>query len=179
MFLPSYVRRVAVLPVTSLTEDASMEFARDTLGPVLLDELGRSLQFELVAVTPEELRLMTGHSHWSGEEKLPSDFFEKLKDKLAVDAVLFSRLTQYRAYEPLAVGWRLKLMDAEVPRTLWAVDEVFDARVAEVAAGARRFAKENPEAKSNGPGNILLSPRQFAQYTASALVATLPGRTAP
>ena len=146
--LPSYVKRVAVLPLTTLTDEASMDFARDSLWPVLLNELGRSRQFELVTVPPEELRLLTGRSGWSGEEKLPVGFFEKLKDKLGVDAILFCRLTQYRAYEPLAVGWRLKLLDAEIPRILWAVDEVFDARVAEVAAAARRYAREHPRSRS-------------------------------
>jgi hypothetical protein len=179
-FLPTYVRRVAVLPLTTLTDEASMDFGRDSLWPVLLEELGRSRQFELVAVPPEELRLLTGRSGWSGEEKLPADFFEKLKDKLGVDAVLFSRLTQYRAYEPLAVGWRLKLLDAEVPRILWAVDEVFDARVAEVSVAARRYARDHPDAAAslNDPQNVLLSPRRFGQYTTSAVVATMPGRLA-
>src|SRR6185503_19019245 len=144
--LPSYIKRVAVLPLTTLTDESSMEFGRESLGPVLLNELGRSRQFEMVKVPPDELRLLTGRSGWSGEEKLPIDFFEKLKDKLGVDAILFCRLTQYQAYEPLAVGWRLKLLDAEVPRILWAVDEVFDARVAQVAAAARRYAREHPEA---------------------------------
>lgn len=178
--LPSYIKRVAVLPLTTLTDEASLDFGRDSLWPVLLSELGRSRQFELISVPPEELRLLTGRSGWSGEEKLPSDFFEKLKDKLGVHAVLFSRLTQYRAYEPLAVGWRLKLLDAEVPRILWAVDEVFDARVAEVAAAARRYAREHPEAipSLQDSQSVLLSPRRFGQYTASAIVGTMPGRVA-
>ncbi len=97
-----------------------------------------------------------------------------------MDAVLFCRLTQYRAYEPLAVGWRLKLLDAEVPRILWAVDEVFDARVAEVAAAARRYAREHSEAVPSlqDSQSVLLSPRRFGQYTASAVVGTMPGRVA-
>jgi len=176
--LPLYIKRVAVLPLTILTDEESMEFGRDSLQDVLRNELGRSRQFELVTVPPEELRLLTGRGGWSGEEKLPNGFFEKLKDKLGVDAVLFSRLTQYRAYEPLAVGWRLKLMDAEVPRILWAVDEVFDARVPEVAAAARRHARENPEAipSLHDAQSVLLSPRRFGQYTANAVVVTMPGR---
>ena len=178
--LPSYIKRVAVLPLTTLTDETSMDFGRDSLWPVLLSELGRSRQFELVTVLPEELRLLTGRSGWSGEEKLPPDFFDSLKAKLGVDAILFSRLTQYRAYEPLAVGWRLKLLDAEVPRILWAVDEVFDARVAEVAAAARRYSKAHPEVAPSlhDSQSVLLSPRRFGQYTASAIVGTMPGRVA-
>jgi hypothetical protein len=73
------------------------------------------------------------------------DFFEKLKEELGVQAVILPELTQYRPHEPLAVGWRLKLVDADEPRVIWAVDEVFDARVPSVAAAARRFADSHPD----------------------------------
>lgn len=177
--LPPQIKRVAVLPLTTLTDEDAMEFGRGVLWPVLLQELGRSRQFELVTVTPEELRLLTGRSEWSGEERLPRDLLERLKDKFSVDAVLFSRLTQYRAYEPLTVGWRLKLLDVRDPRILWAVDEVFDARVAEVAAAARRYAREHLETtpSQHDAQGVLVSPRRFGQYSASAVVGTMPGRT--
>lgn len=179
--LSSEIKRVAVLPLTSMNDDTAMEFGREELWPVLVAELGRARQFELVSVSADELRLLTGRNFWSGEEKLPLDFFDKLKEKLGVDAVLFSRLTQYRAYEPLAVGWRLKLFDAAEPQVLWAVDEVFDARVPEVAAAARRYAQQHPDA---GPSvqdaqGVLLSPRRFGRYATSAVVETLPGRAVP
>ncbi len=181
VFLPSSIKRVAVLPLTTLTDEASIESGREALGPILLDELGRSRQFELVAVTPDELSLLTGRSAWTAEEKLPLDFFEKLRARLGIDAVLFCRLTQYRAYEPLAIGWRVKLLDADEPHVLWAVDEVFDARVPEVAAAARRYAQQHPDSASSiyGSQGVLISPRRFGQYTASAVVDTLPGRPGP
>jgi hypothetical protein len=177
-FLAPQIRRVAVLPVTVSAEDAVMEFGRDTLGPILTAELGRVRQFELVSVAPAELQLLTGRAGWSGEEKLPQDFFDKLKNKLAVDAVLFSRLTQYRAYEPLAVGWRLKLVETEEPRILWSVDEVFDARVPEVAAAAIQYGRQHPESDVSRPDarGMLMSPGRFGRYTAAAVVQTLPGR---
>lgn len=176
--LPSQIKRVAVLPVTAMTDESAMEFGRDTLGPVLVEELGRARQFELVLVNSEELRLATGRNSWTGEERLPLDFFDQLKDKLGADAVLFVRLTQYRAYEPLSIGWRLKLLETEEPRILWAVDEVFDARVPGVAAAARRFAANHPESpgRTADGQDVLSSPRRFGQYTAAAVVATLPPR---
>lgn len=172
------IRRVAVLPLAAPTDESAMEFGREALWPVLLNELGRVRQFELVSVTAEDLRLMTGRSTWGGEEKLPLDFFESLKEKLGVDAILFSRLTQYRAYEPLSVGWRLKLLDADEPRILWAVDEVFDARVPEVAAAAIRYDEHHPDTSSSlrDSRGVLASPSRFGRYAASAVVQTLPAR---
>jgi len=175
--LPRQIKRVGVLPVTTLTEEAVMEFGRESLGPVLVEELGRARLFEVVVISPEELRAITGRSAWSGEEKLPLDFFERLREKLGLDAVLFARLTQYRAYEPLSVGWRLKLLDTEEPRIVWAVDEVFDSRVPGVAAAARRFAAHLPAAGGEAE-DVLSSPRRFGRYTASAVFATIPGRAA-
>jgi len=181
--LPHTVKRVAVLPLTVPnsefgTRSSELEFGRETLWPVLLDELGRARQFELVSVSPEALRVLTGRSDWSSEDSLPLDFFDRLKDSLNADAVLFCRLTQYRAYEPLTIGWRLKLLDSDEPRILWAVDEVFDARTPEVAAAARRYAKEHPDSAPSvhDSHSVLLSPRRFGQYTASAVVETMPGR---
>lgn len=177
-YFPADIKRVVVLPLTALADDAGTEFGREALGPLLLNELGRSRLFELVTVSPEELRLMTGRNSWTGEERLPNDFFETLKVKLGVDAVLFCRLTQYRAYEPLTVGWRLKLLETTEPHVVWALDEVFDARIPEVAAAARRFALQNPDTASSSPDShaALVSPRRFGQYTANAVVQTLPGR---
>jgi hypothetical protein len=155
-----------------------MEYGCETLAPLLIAELGRARQFEVVSVSREDLRLLTGRDAWGGEEKLPRDFFDKLHEKLGVDAVLFSRLTQFRAYEPLSVGWRLKLFDAAEPQVLWAVDEVFDASVPEVAAAARRYAQRRPDASLSLQDSqaVLSSPRRFGRYTASAVVETLPGR---
>jgi hypothetical protein len=174
--LSSQIKRVAVLPLTTLANETPMDFGRDVLWPVLLGELGRARQFEMVAVSPDELRLLTGRNTWSDGERLPMFFFDKLKEKLGVDAVLFSRLTQFRAFEPLSIGWRLKLFDAVEPHILWAVDEVFDARVPGVAAAARRYAQQHQYAgsASSEAQGVLVSPLRFGHYTASAVVETMP-----
>lgn len=176
--LPPQLRRLAVLPLTTVGESTELEFGRASLEAVLQAELGRANQFELVPVTREQLQRWTGRSSWTGEEKLPRDFFEKLRANAGVDGVLLSRLTQYRAYEPLAIGWRIKLLDVQDPQVLWAVDEVFDARQPEVANSARRYAQAHPEPVPpvGDSRSALMSPRRFAQYTASALFQTLPAR---
>jgi hypothetical protein len=177
--LPSSIRRIAILPLTSATETADLTFGLESMKPVIHGAFASSRQFEMVLVSGEELRLMTGRPSWNADDRLPPDFLEKFRDKLAVDAVLFCSLTTYRAYEPLAIGWRIKLVDIDEPRVLWAVDEVFDARAPEVAAGAVRFAERHPDTGSSlqDSRSILVSARRFGHYAATELVQTMPGRS--
>lgn len=177
-YLPIRVRRVAVLPLTADEQQADTDAGQTALQPVLRDELGRTGKFELVFITREQLRQWTGRPNWSASDKLPPDFFKTLRAEFGCDAVLFCRLTRYQAYPPLAVGWHLKLVDAQKPRTLWAVDEIFDAGDPKVVAGARRFQQRQPSASPvlADSRSILSSPRQFGHYTASVVLATLPER---
>jgi len=170
------VRRVAVLPLAA--DEASTGAGQETLQSVLRDELGRTEKFVRVLETREQLKLWTGRSVFYSSDRLPPDLFTRLRDETGCAAVLFCRLTRFHAYPPLAVGWQLRLEDARKPRTLWAVDEVFDAGDASVVTGARRFQQQRPVA-SPAPGDtwsILQSPRRFGHYTASAVLATLPER---
>jgi hypothetical protein len=179
--LPGDVRRVAVLPLTCDGARAVVAEGRDALEPVLRTELGKTRRFELVVVSPDTLRRLTGRNQWAADEALPADFFQALRAETGCDAVLFSRLTEFRPYPPLAVGWRLHLVDcrgAEEKEIWWAVDEVFDAGKDEVAAAAVRF--HDQFAKSGQPfadtRTVLRSPRGFGQYAAATALGTMPWR---
>jgi hypothetical protein len=176
--LPPEIKRVAILPLSIGDSTTELEFGRDTLGPVLAGELVRSRQFETVLVSPEQLRRLMGAGQWSGSDRFAEDYFAKLGSELGVQGVILPELTQYRAHEPLAIGWRVKLVDAVDPRVIWAVDEVFDARVPSVAAAARRYAEGHPDTSRSVADDraVLQSPRRFARYTVNAVVGTLPSR---
>ena len=92
--------------------------------------------------------------------------------------VLFSRLTQYRAYPPLIVGWSLKLVDVKTASVVWAVDEVFDASNESVNNAARRYLLQQlPETSTPMDSrSILNSPRRFGHFSANQVMATLPDR---
>ena len=176
--LAKEVRRVAVLPLTCDNMQSEAESGWEMLEPVLREELGKTGKFELIPVPPEKVRQWTGHRTWTAEERLPADFFKLLRDEQGCDAVLFCRVTQFHAYPPLAVGLNLKLVQAETPKLLWAVDEVIDAAEPCVVNGARRYqqAQEQLPASLADSRSILNSPRGFGRYAASAMFATLPER---
>lgn len=176
--LPAELRRVAVLPVTVEGGDLATQDGRDALEPVLRAELRKRGVFELIFVSPEQLRSLTGRATWTAEESLPADLLATLRERLDCDGVLFSRLTQFRAYPPLTVGWGLKLVDCRQRQIVWAADEVSDAGQPAVAAAARRFASRELASSPplHEPGSILISPRQFGQFAAANVLETLPGR---
>lgn len=169
--LPADLRRVAILPLAGQSDCFQLGEGRIALDPVLQDELAKTKRFEVVRISPERMRSRTGRTAWSGDEVLPVKFLDTLREESACDAVLFCELTVFRAYAPLAVGWRLRLVDARTQKTLWAADEIFDAVDPAVARGAGRFDRQRTD------GWVMLnSPRRFGAYSAATLLATLPRR---
>ena len=121
------LQRVAVLPLAAENSACDLPEGCDALSPVLWEQLVKTKKFEVVAVDADKLRSRTGRANWTGAENLPPDFLAFLRREYGCDAVLFAELTAYRAYAPLAVGWRLKLVDARSGQILWSADELFDA----------------------------------------------------
>jgi hypothetical protein len=175
--LPATVRRVAVLPLSYNERDAASVSGEQLMEPVFKAELNKASRFETVYVRPTQLQLWTGRERWDDFEQLPPDLLRILGEKTGCEAVLFARLTQFKAYPPILVGWRMKLvaLDADI---LWSVDEMFDAAEERVSNSARRYSrarvKNNPVLEDSR--SILLAPSSFGQYTVHEVFDTLPHR---
>jgi hypothetical protein len=176
--LPVDIKRVAVLPLACSSQRADMLDGRSVMDPILIAQLIDTKKFEVVSVSPDELERETGQAYWGGDELLPADFFSKLRKAYDCNAVMFCQLTEYRPYPPLAVGWRLELVDARTRDILWAGDEQFDAGKPGVIAGAVRYEEENQNIFGSDPTGwrTLNSPRDFGQYAIADLLSTLPAR---
>ena len=176
--LPVEMRRVAVMPLTCDDQQTALVSGRDALGSVLIAELMKTRKFEVVTVRPDDLRRLTGKDRWSGEELLPAGMLDSLRENYGCDAVLFGRLTDFRAYAPLAVGWRLKLVDAHSGYTIWAGDELFDAGKPGVMAAVRHYREKQIKTGNAAEGDwaFLNSPRRFGQYAVAQMFDTLPAR---
>jgi hypothetical protein len=195
--LPPTLKRVLVLPLANDGVGANLSDGCQMLDPVLRAALIKTGRFELVTVDTETLRRCTGKMSWTGTEVLPANFFSGLKNIYGEDAVLFCQLTTFRPSPPLAVGWRLKLVDAQTGKIIWAADGIFDASNLTVAKNAQAFQKrEQPHhnviydvysfmawcinvptrTALDDQWNILHSPSHFADYSAESLFATLPQR---
>lgn len=176
--LPVNIRRVVVLPLVCDENNSILTEGRAELEPVLMDELIKTKRFEVVPSDSDFLKNRTTRAEWGSEDILPPEFFTLLRDNSGCDAVLFSRLTVFRAYPPLAVGWRIRLVDAQTRRTIWAADEVFDGGQPAVENGARRHQLNEERVPGGAPDEWFIqnSPSKFGQYTAARLLATLPPR---
>ena len=176
--LPGDLKRVAVLPLACGGRRTDLAEGCDALGPVLVAELIKAKKFEVVPVTPGELSRLTGRMDWTGEEVLPAGLLGLLEKEYGCDAVLFCELTEFRAYAPLAVGWRLRLVDVRRDKTLWAGDERFDAGNPAVIAGARHYQRRGQVVLDDNSGGWLAvnSPLYFGQYSIAILLKTLPAR---
>lgn len=188
--IPQEIRRIAMLPLTSPQNDISSRSGIDALQPILYVELTKARLFEVFPISNEKLAEWTGKPTWDRDEVLPADFLVKIKEQTGCDAVLFSQLSLYRPYPPLAVGWRLMLVKADGGDVIWSIDEIFDSGEPRVMNSARRFTLENERtnaelAKQIGTGygsafpsrvagwEAINSPRHFAKYAASAAIQTL------
>lgn len=179
--LPERMRRVAMLPLSAEPADSEMVSGRQSLEPILQSEFDRLNTFEVIRVTPEQMRHIAGKAEWASFEKLPMNFLSSVKQETGCDAVLFSRLTRYHAYPPMAIGWNLKLVDLTDGQVWWAVDELFDLADAHVVTALRRYELEHQKYYQANPKladsrTALISPRRFATYTAAAMFSTLPER---
>jgi hypothetical protein len=172
------VKRVAVLPMTTLQPTEAFQAGVDSLQPLLHAELEKAKRFELIPVTPEQLQNWTGQRVWRADEQLPADFFDRIREETGCQGVLFDQLTRYQPYQPVAVGWKLTLVYNREHQIYWAADEVFDAGDDGVANAARAYESDHIITQSPipDPNAILSSPSRFGQYTLNALLATLPQR---
>jgi hypothetical protein len=177
--LSPHLERVAVLPIAAETPHDNLPEGCTALAPVLWNELLQTKRFEVVAVDPLRLRRESGSPAWTGGETLPADLLTTLRRDYGCDAVLFTELTAYRAYAPLEVGWRFKLVDARSGSILWAADEVFDGSRQDVAYAAQRHTEPGFSWPLLWRKDWLAanSPSEFGGYSAAALLQTLPVRS--
>jgi hypothetical protein len=172
------LKRVAVLPLSTSLSSESLQAGIEILQPLVHAELDKTKRFELMIISQQQMIQWTGKASWRSDDQLPADFFDKLHEMTDCDAVFFTELTRYSAYPPLAIGWKLALVQTIPHEILWAVDEIFDAGDETVANAARHYSSEHihVEAPLSDPESILGSPSRFGQYSLHELLVLLPLR---
>ncbi len=175
--MPHSVARIVMIPVAGPDTVSSESLAG--VGRAFANEFVRSGRAELTLLDGDRMQRLVGERGVSATAPLPADFLARLREGTAADAVLFVEVTAFRAYPPLTLGIRGRLVTTDSQESLWACDELFDATVPSVRNAARRHAAR-PAPQPGAPGDlshtILQNPDRFAAYVAASLLSTLPAR---
>ena len=174
--LPATLRRVVILPIS---DDGKVQ--EDTLTRMdesLLRSINQAQRFECVPLSREDLHRIARIRSIRSVDVLPHDFLKKVASAAGADAVLFTDITRFDPYAPLALGVRCKLATVADASMVWTIDESFDAGKAPVANAARRYwlAFASPDSKTDMSHTALESPSRFAEYVFSACFSTMPER---
>jgi len=89
-----------------------------------------------------------------------------------------SQLTRFYPYQPVAVGWKLSLVEAWGNHEIaWQIEDLFDAGDTIVANAAPVLFQPacHIEGPADDPAAILGSPSRFGQYSLSALPGQVAG----
>ena len=108
--LPANFSRVAVLPCYFADEDSPL---LDYVDEVFHQELSKQRLFETVRVSPEQMKALFGKKRVSSSGQLPETLLADIETATGANGILFVDLDSYRAYKPLALGIRAKLVDAK------------------------------------------------------------------
>src|ERR1041384_7744048 len=150
-FIPSHIRRVAVLPISAAPEDWQASEGRCPLEPVLKSELGKIKAFEQVVVTREQLKIWTGQESWRPEDELPANFFKKIEEGTGCNAVFFTMFHPFHAYRPVVMGWEMKLVEVGKMAWRWGGRRGFWRRAAGICSRGRGvFSRARRD--GGGPG---------------------------
>ena len=173
--LNANVRRVAILPLIPSRGNREAERGVLFMQPILTEEFSRNRIFDVVTVTPDRLKRLFDLQAIYADEPLPHDFLTTIRKETGCQAILFTELTTFRAYPPVALGWKLHLFDLESEELIWAVDEVFDGGQSSVANSLRRHIRKNHSTHGAAATEILVldSPREMARFSLSQLTPTL------
>lgn len=175
--LPATLRRVAVLPAAGLSSIPEESLTR--LDQALIGELNRTARAEAVPVSRDVLARLSGARQLEATEALPHDLLSKLRTYTQADAVLFTDITTYSPYPPLALGLRARLVDLTSGEILWAFDNLFDTTHPAVVNAARRhYLNTSPAAPGSADlsSTVLQNPTRFGAYVGAAMFSTLPPR---
>lgn len=173
--LPATLHRVVVLPIAGGAVASAESVA--ALDPVFAAELQKQNRFEVVALTREDCLRRFRLPEIPSTAALPADFLARLRREYGADGVLFTDLTVFKPYRPLALGVRAKLATTgDDVRLVWTFDNLFSADDETVANSARHhfLGTDRQGVPTDVTRAVLQSPSRFASYVAAEMFATLP-----
>lgn len=166
--LSGQLSRVAVLPMFK-GEYGHMDLS--LIEENIRLELAKLGLFEVISVEPEVMKELFAEERFSSIGVLPVHLVEKLHARYAVDGLLLLDLSYFKAYQPVGIGIRAKLLNSDTGKLVWAADEIFDSSNPEVSNAARKFYKTESiiAFPLHNTKSVLHSPSRFSKYVGNSL----------
>ena len=171
----AYIKRVVVLPFANHTRYMD---AGELVSEAFIKELEKAGKYEIISgkkvaefVEYASININEGVINKSDLERIAVAFHSQ--------GVIIPKVSQYFPYQSPVLGINAKLIYVPWGRVVWAVDEVFDSGVKDVAESAMDYYKNvlrqtNPLYKRE---IMLISMKMFTQYVCFEIVNTIPGRS--
>ena len=167
------INRVLVLPVSYHEEGHDF---LDRLDIAVFEFFKRMGVAETIRVSRSYMSNKFGFESIPHYQLLPHHFLSLLQDEYQGDAILFTHVSAYDPYKPIAIDLNAKLVSIDGTENIWAFDESFDSGHLSVKMGAIRHQEKY--GGQNYPiyngDSVLQSPHRFAKYAIFTMFKTLP-----
>ena len=171
---PQGFERVAALPIYNTTPTGD---SLDALDEIFHSELSKVLPLEIIIVSRADLLAALGTEQFASTAVIPQKLIQFLKDKYAVQGIIFTDMPVYRPYRPINIAVRSKLVQIPDMQILWSANGILDSGDPGIAASALQYADRNVHGPCGGTSQVILqSPRRYASFVANGLYGTLPGQ---
>lgn len=167
------VRRAVVLPFER--EAAAAEFLGD-LEATFAGELQKERRFEIVPLGDTDAGLASALVRREGEYEIRS--LIEIARRYSADAALVGTVTQFRPYEPMALGLKVELVSAATGEVVFSAEAIFDCAEEATLEAIREYHEarggRDERADVSGWRHYTASPRSFARFVCASVAATLP-----
>ncbi len=166
------IKKALILPFTN---ENGPERVGEIVGNAFAIELGKTGLFHTFSpsVSPQELA-NADKALW-GYGSIDVDTLIAAKKKYGVDAFIFGKVTQYKAFVPLSLGIRVIMISGHSGAAAWSVEGVFDSDQKSVVQAAKSYYKKNYRRDQSlyGWELMLLSMERYTKFITNMLVENL------
>lgn len=167
------VRRAVVLPFER--EAAAADFLED-LEAIFAGEMQKERRFELVPLGDSDAGLASALVRREGEYEIGA--LIEIARRYSADAALVGTVTQFRAYEPMALGLKAELVSVASGEVVWSAEAFFDCAEEATLEAIREYhgsrGGRDERTDVSGWRQYTASPRSFARFACASVAATLP-----
>lgn len=140
------ISRVLVMPIKDISSNKN-EIVINKVYDSITYCISTKNYFEVVKFDELESKFINKiqRSFFSGESEISGkvDVSKELKEKYAIDAVLFPTIKSYRSYKPISFGYKQYLISTATGNVIWVIDDILNMAERNINALAKNWYYKN------------------------------------